>query len=348
MAIHMLQWIKDCEAGVVQIGAPANLRLITLPTRIFKSTPDFNREQFEGWTFSLIVESEQPVTLQCQALDLITLHAGQAVGSHQYTQAALTVLGNLEPERGSRLSKVTLNDRYWPWIMRLRLEQPELLQIDSLRCELSLLAEHGSQVTLGIDLPVERYQQKTALRFPFKGKGMLIQGGVLNFGHRNRSGQFAIDALGLTGDYAPLRSDSTSPDSYAGWGRAVFAPAAGRVVFVCSDRPDQPVVDESNPEFYAPEYPQGGDPGNYVVIDHGQAEFSMLAHFRQHSLKVAIGQQVAPGDALGELGNSGDSTGPHLHHQLQTGPDWEYSDALPHHYLDGPGGHHDRGWFFEV
>jgi murein DD-endopeptidase MepM/ murein hydrolase activator NlpD len=86
----------------------------------------------------------------------------------------------------------------------------------------------------------------------------------------------------------------------------------------------------------------------YLIIDHGNAEYSMLAHFRQHTLKVAVGQQVAQGDLLGEMGNSGDTTGPHLHHQLQAGPDWEFSDALPHFYINGPGKHRDRGWFFEA
>jgi murein DD-endopeptidase MepM/ murein hydrolase activator NlpD len=155
-----------------------------------------------------------------------------------------------------------------------------------------------------------------------------------------------VDALGLTERYAPEVKASTGPDSYAGWERPILAPAAGTVVFARRDRPDQPVVDNSDPAFYAPEYPNGGDPGNYVVIDHGSGEFSMLAHFQKDSLSVSAGQQVEQGQQLGLMGNSGDTTGPHVHHQLQSGPDWEFADALPHAYENGPGSHHDRGWYF--
>lgn len=72
----------------------------------------------------------------------------------------------------------------------------------------------------------------------------------------------------------------------------------------------------------------------------------MLAHFLKDSLLLLAGQQVEQGQQLGLVGNSGDMTGPHMHHQLQSGPDWEFADSLPHVYENGPGSHHDRGWYF--
>jgi hypothetical protein len=232
--------------------------------------------------------------------------------------------------------------------MRLRFLQPERLKIDEMRIQLSIRVSGEKTRKLALEIPLATYEQKTKLIFPFRGPGIIMQGGVINEGHRNRSGQFAIDALGLTETYAPLLKDSTEPESYAGWGLPILAPAAGIIVFARRDRPDQPVVDQSDPAFYAPEYPNGGDPGNYVVIDHGNSEYSMIAHFRQYSLTVSEGEFVEQGQPLGAMGNSGDTTGPHLHHQLQNGPDWEFSDALPHFYENGPGSHHDRGWYFSA
>jgi murein DD-endopeptidase MepM/ murein hydrolase activator NlpD len=108
------------------------------------------------------------------------------------------------------------------------------------------------------------------------------------------------------------------------------------------------MIGNSDPRYYAPEFKDGGDVGNNVVIDHGNGEFSMIAHFQQNSVSVKSGDRVAAGQLIGRLGSSGDSTAPHVHHQLQSGPDWTTSDALPHHYENGPGKRHDRGWMFNA
>jgi murein DD-endopeptidase MepM/ murein hydrolase activator NlpD len=69
--------------------------------------------------------------------------------------------------------------------------------------------------------------------------------------------------------------------------------------------------------------------GNHVVIDHGNGEFSLIAHMMAGSVLVAQGEAVRQGQPIGRLGNSGDTYGPHVHYQLQSGPDWPSADALP-------------------
>lgn len=56
--------------------------------------------------------------------------------------------------------------------------------------------------------------------------------------------------------------------------------------------------------------------GNHVIVDHGDDVFSAYAHLRRGSVRVAVGDRVEPGDLLGEVGNSGNTTEPHLHVQL--------------------------------
>lgn len=55
--------------------------------------------------------------------------------------------------------------------------------------------------------------------------------------------------------------------------------------------------------------------GNAVIIDHGQGVFSGYWHMSE--MKVAPGMQVAAGDVLGLVGNTGLSTGAHLHWELR-------------------------------
>lgn len=51
--------------------------------------------------------------------------------------------------------------------------------------------------------------QKTQLVFPFVGPGIVTQAGVTNGGHANRSGQFAIDVVGLSEAYAVYGAPTT-------------------------------------------------------------------------------------------------------------------------------------------
>lgn len=54
--------------------------------------------------------------------------------------------------------------------------------------------------------------------------------------------------------------------------------------------------------------------GNEIIIDHGYGYKTRYAHL--NSILVAEGSQVHRGDQIGELGNSGKSTGPHLHYEV--------------------------------
>jgi hypothetical protein len=60
--------------------------------------------------------------------------------------------------------------------------------------------------------------------------------------------------------------------------------------------------------------------GNHVILDLGDGVHAVFAHLRRGSLKVAEGDRVRPGDPLGEVGNSGNSSEPHLHFHLMDGP----------------------------
>lgn len=64
--------------------------------------------------------------------------------------------------------------------------------------------------------------------------------------------------------------------------------------------------------------------GNVIVIELDNGQFVVLAHLRQGSLQVEIGDLVQTGDMLARVGNSGNTTMPHLHLQVQTHADlWD-------------------------
>ncbi|HNE78082.1 MAG TPA: M23 family metallopeptidase, partial [Solirubrobacterales bacterium] len=58
-----------------------------------------------------------------------------------------------------------------------------------------------------------------------------------------------------------------------------------------------------------------GGYGNYTCIDHGSGLSTCYGH--QSSFAVSAGQSVSQGDVIGYSGNTGSSTGPHLHFEVR-------------------------------
>ncbi|MFF2851090.1 peptidoglycan DD-metalloendopeptidase family protein [Streptomyces sp. NPDC058001] len=78
----------------------------------------------------------------------------------------------------------------------------------------------------------------------------------------------------------------------------------------------------------------GGAYGNQVVVQHSDGQYSQYAHLSQ--LSVSAGQTVTGGQQLGLSGATGNVTGPHLHFEIRTSPDYG-SDVDPLAYLRAHG-----------
>lgn len=78
----------------------------------------------------------------------------------------------------------------------------------------------------------------------------------------------------------------------------------------------------------------GGSYGNEVVIRHADGKYSQYGHLS--SLSVSTGQSVTAGQSIGLSGSTGNSTGPHLHFEIRTGPSYG-SDIDPLAYLRSKG-----------
>jgi murein DD-endopeptidase MepM/ murein hydrolase activator NlpD len=74
--------------------------------------------------------------------------------------------------------------------------------------------------------------------------------------------------------------------------------------------------------------------GNQVVIQHEDGRYSQYGHLS--SLSVSAGESVSAGQQIGAVGSTGNSTGPHLHFEVRTGPGYG-SDIDPVQYLRANG-----------
>jgi len=218
---------------------------------------------------------------------------------------------------------------------------PQALAVDSadVRVRVADPKSHQSEQTLRI--LIQSYQQKTSLIVPFRGLGVVGQDWITNGGHCCGIGtDFAIDLDGLDENYAEQKNDADENASAVGWGREILAPAAGTVTYARDDVPDNPRPGNlPDINWYASLHdPVMAYAGNCVIIDHGNSEYSTMMHMQQGSVRVKVGDRVAAGQVIGKLGNSGDAFGPHLHYQLQSGPQpWQYQ-SLPFRFqnIDAP------------
>ena len=66
-----------------------------------------------------------------------------------------------------------------------------------------------------------------------------------------------------------------------------------------------------------------------MTLDLGGGRYAIYAHMAPHTVTVHVGDRVRAGDKLGLLGNSGNTTGPHLHFQISDRPSTLDTTALP-------------------
>lgn len=340
--------IGSMDAHAANASLDTGIQLRPLATHVYK-TPDPGNERTESGVFWLLVETKAPRQLTLDSASIRLVSGQKTVQTTHYDADGIRALAIVPPFPPRLLDgKPSPTLIYWPYAIRIRYSAPQAFKVDGMHVE-ATLGEGEETARVAVTLPIEEFEQKTSLIFPVKGRGIFTNAGATNGGHRNRSGQFALDSVGLDSNYGVyVAGDGRKSENYAGWGRAIIAPAAGKVVAVRTERPDQPDPEKSDPEFYAPEYPDGGDPGNHVVIDHGNGEFSLLAHFMAGSVRIKLGERVEQGQALGKLGSSGDTETPHLHYQLQSGPDIVWSDGLPPTFTNIDSPFLVRGVYFEA
>ncbi|MBL6080050.1 M23 family metallopeptidase [Belnapia sp. T18] len=135
---------------------------------------------------------------------------------------------------------------------------------------------------------------------------------------------FAIDFIRL--DESTGRAwagNPGDPRSWLGYGQPVLAAAPGRVVSIRDGLPNQPIG------ALPSDLPIADILGNHVITDIGAGRYAFYAHMVPGSVRVQSGDVVEQGAELGLLGNSGNTSAPHLHFQVMDGPSALDANGLP-------------------
>lgn len=186
-----------------------------------------------------------------------------------------------------------------------------------------------ARITVGRDL--------STIAPPLRGDNWLAANGPSNSSIHRRAiipidgrariaQRFAIDWVRMAPDGKTYNGDAKDNRNYRAYGSEALAVADGVVVEVKDGIPENIPGLESRAVPITLETIAG----NHVVLDIGHGRYATYAHLQPGSLKVKLGDRVKQGQVLGLVGNSGNSTEPHLHFHLSDGNAALGSEGIPY------------------
>ena len=172
---------------------------------------------------------------------------------------------------------------------------------------------------------------------PLRGDGWLTGNGPdPQTGHRRAlipidgtpaiAQRFAIDYVKMDQNGRRFNGDSLANDSYYAEGVDALAVADGVVASVKDGIPEN--IPGVNSRAVPITLETVG--GNFVILDIGSGRYAFYAHLKPGSLRVRPGDRVRKGQVIGLVGNSGNSTEPHLHFHLMDGTSPLGSEGIPY------------------
>jgi Peptidase family M23 len=186
--------------------------------------------------------------------------------------------------------------------------------------------------------PIDVFPKVPVIGPPLSGKGWVAGNGCCDVSgvHRSTSltcnggiyiaQRFAIDWMQLDDEGRLVHGDPSDVHNYPSYGNEVLAVADGTVVDTLNTLDDQKPGQLPDPKTITIENVDG----NHVVIDLGGEIFAFYAHLQKGSVKVAPGEKVKRGQVIGLLGNTGNTSAPHLHFHLMESPSVLCSSGIPY------------------
>jgi Peptidase family M23 len=143
--------------------------------------------------------------------------------------------------------------------------------------------------------------------------------------------RYAIDWVQIQkvdGTYTTWKGAEDKNESYFCYDQPIYSVAAGKVVGMADGLPEN--VPHSGK--YAVELSFDNAGGNHVVVEIAPHRYVLYAHMKPGTVRVKVGDTVGVGDVLGQVGNTGSSTEPHLHMHIVDRPSFLAGNGLPYEF----------------
>lgn len=142
------------------------------------------------------------------------------------------------------------------------------------------------------------------------------------FGQVRTPQRFATDWVKFGEEGRLFRDEMSRNENWYAFGEPVLAVADGTITEVIDGVPDNIPPDVTTPMIAQTVA------GNLIILDIGKSRYAVYGHLKPGSIRFKKGQRVKRGEVLAEVGNSGNSTGAHLHFQIADAP-YAVAEGIP-------------------
>jgi hypothetical protein len=301
---------------------------VSTPPRWFRGTDGQVHLVYE-----LLLINAFPVPVELTTVDVLNVDSGETLET--FTGDTLAAATSLLISPSNPTTSLPAGSVAVVWI-DAPVASPELLP-DTLTHHLTVtvppglpvpetVTQVGGEASVDLRPPVELSPPLAGARWAAVGsccdgphrRALQPVDGALHLAQR-----FAIDFNRLDAENRSAAGDPSLTSSSPSYGQPVLA-VADAVVVIAIDRFQDQVP-------YAPtQVPLEEVEGNRVILDLGDGRYALYAHLKPGSVTVREGEQVQPGQVIGEVGNSGNSSGPHLHFHVMDSAAGLAADGMPY------------------
>jgi len=283
--------------------------------------------------YELLLTNAFPIPVEVTTVDVVDADTGRSIAT--LSGETLTAAMSLLPDPTTPATSLPAGTMGVIWF-DVRLTDPE---------QLPAIITHRLTVSVPPGLPVPETITATGgaatvdlrppvvLGPPLAGARWIAAGSCCDGPHRRAfqaidgalhlAQRFAIDFNQLDAENRLTAGDASLNTSSPSYEQPVLAVADATVVAAVDAYPDQVPNAATGITLENAE-------GNHIILDLGEGRFALYAHLKPGSVGVRVGERVQRGQVIAELGNSGSSTGPHLHFHVMDSPSGLVADGVPY------------------
>ena len=328
---------RAASASPEAADLPAQLRLSALVTEVIAPPSGvLGTDKQQHLVYEISLQSVLPDAIRVNKVEVLGARSGKVIAVHAGADEVRAIMSNsaavLDPTNvlpGSGSGMLWL-DVTFPRGAELPSRLVHRITFTQLTDDQSAAAPRSDMV--GAETRVNP-RRAVALRPPLQGNGYVDGNGCCGAsphtrallpidGNRYLAQRFAIDWVQLNRQGGWWKGDPTVNSNYAVFGDPIFAVSAGVVVSTRNNLP------ENTPPNPLPNLNVRNVLGNHVVARIAGGRGATYAHMQPGSVAVEEGDTIHAGQFLGLVGNTGSSSGPHLHFHITESPGPKNSSGI--------------------
>jgi len=323
----------------IHAAPPLPLKLLVLPS---PRTPElFQGDGKSHIAYELLLANFSPETIR---IDSLGFSGAAAPPPGEYNLSALLVNENIDAKALKPMFSLIGANTQTPQEAVLKSSEAGIIFLfpDEWNREkwtntltVEAVGKPETQQAISVDMNLSE-RKPVIISAPLRGKNWWTPNGPANNSthrrvviavgdHLGLPERFAVDWIELGPDGKSYSGAEADNRSYHAYNADVLAAADGQVVSTKDGIPEN-----------IPQSPKMAVPitldtigGNFVMEDIGNGRYAFYAHLIPGSVAVKPGDRIKAGQVIGKLGNSGNSSEPHLHFHICDGPNPLFCNGQP-------------------